>query len=260
MLHRLRRRLTYANIVSSLALFLVLTGGTAVALTGSNTVFTDDITNGHVRNADIGGNAVGGGKVADNSLSGADVNESTFAQVPSAANAGNAGTLDGKDSTEFLSSTGKAADADKLDGLEPSQLPGGVTSITPINNFPGIPFDLGTSTAGFKFVGNPETGITTTASQKLVGTASVPLADPTATSFDYDLCYRPSGGGALTPFSTSQSGATLTSTDVVYTAASSKVPGAGTWDVGFCLKQATNDARDAERTNEVNGWVMVVNP
>jgi hypothetical protein len=149
--------------------------------------------------------------------------------------------------------------ADKLDGMEPNQLPGSIASITPINTFPGIPFDLGTSAAGFKFVGDPETGITTTASQTLVGTAEVPLGDPTATTITYDLCYRPSGGGTLTPFSSSSSSATLTVSDVVYTATSSVVPGAGAWDVGFCLVQATNDSRDAERTSYVNGSVMVVN-
>jgi hypothetical protein len=35
-----------SNVVGYLALFLVLTGGTAYALDGSNTVFSDDIVNG----------------------------------------------------------------------------------------------------------------------------------------------------------------------------------------------------------------------
>jgi hypothetical protein len=39
----LRSHLTFANVTSLLALFLVLSGGTAVALNGGNTVFTDDI-------------------------------------------------------------------------------------------------------------------------------------------------------------------------------------------------------------------------
>ena len=40
MLSRIRARLTYANVVATLSLFLVVTGGTAVALKGSNTVFS----------------------------------------------------------------------------------------------------------------------------------------------------------------------------------------------------------------------------
>jgi hypothetical protein len=35
---RIRPRLTYANVMATLAVFLVLSGGTAVALNGSNTV------------------------------------------------------------------------------------------------------------------------------------------------------------------------------------------------------------------------------
>ena len=86
----------------------------------------------------------------------------------------------------------------------------------------------------------------------------MPLGDPTATTINYDLCYRPSGGSTITPFNNGSS-ATLTPTDVVYTATSSVVPSAGTWDVGFCVRSAVNDSRNAERTSYVNGWVMVVN-
>ena len=85
-----------------LALFLVLTGGTAYALTGSNTVFSDDIVNGHVRTADVANDntaaALRGVDIANGSLTGTDVandsvggqqiNESTLGTVPSAAQGG----------------------------------------------------------------------------------------------------------------------------------------------------------------------------
>jgi hypothetical protein len=83
------------NVVGYVALFLVLTGGTAYALDGSNTVFTDDIVNGEVQAPDIGPNAVSSGKVLnaslsgsdmrDDSITGLDVNESTLGQVPNSA-------------------------------------------------------------------------------------------------------------------------------------------------------------------------------
>lgn len=63
MLAGLRSRLTYPNIVSSLCLFLVLSGGTAVALPGSNTVLSDDIRNGQVKNPDVRSGAVSNGKL-----------------------------------------------------------------------------------------------------------------------------------------------------------------------------------------------------
>lgn len=129
-----RSRLTYANIVSSVCLFLVLGGGTAVALTGANTVFSDDITNGEVKNGDIASNAVsnpklrndsvGGGKVAPESLSGgdlagdsvmgADVDEDSLAAVPSAVVAGRATNAD--NATDAVRAQ-RAQDADTVDGL-----------------------------------------------------------------------------------------------------------------------------------------------
>jgi len=48
-----------------IALFLVLSGGSAWALDGSNTVFSDDIVNGEVKSADLGPNSVGSGKIND---------------------------------------------------------------------------------------------------------------------------------------------------------------------------------------------------
>lgn len=68
-----------------IALFLVVTGGTAYALAGSNTVFTDDIVNGQVRSADVaedsGPFALQGNDVLNNSLTGADIDESTLEVV-----------------------------------------------------------------------------------------------------------------------------------------------------------------------------------
>jgi hypothetical protein len=69
----MRKRLTYANVVSSLALFLVLTGGAAYALDGSNTVFSDDIVNGEVKVADIGQAAVATDEIANGQVKAADL-------------------------------------------------------------------------------------------------------------------------------------------------------------------------------------------
>jgi hypothetical protein len=89
----IRRHLTFANVASFLALFIVLTGGTAVALSGSNTVFSDDIVNNQVRSADVrdetlsaGGlvaadlqpGSVGSSEVIDNSLGSLDVHEESM--------------------------------------------------------------------------------------------------------------------------------------------------------------------------------------
>ncbi len=81
-----------------ITLILILSGETAYALDGHNTVFTDDIVNGEVKTADIGdgqvrgvdvandttGFALRGADLANGSLTGADVDESTHGQVPEA--------------------------------------------------------------------------------------------------------------------------------------------------------------------------------
>ncbi len=78
----LRRQLSYANVMATIAMFIALGGG-AYALSGKNTVASDDIINGQVKAEDIGGNQVKtadiaasqvtGGKVAADTLFGADI-------------------------------------------------------------------------------------------------------------------------------------------------------------------------------------------
>jgi cysteine-rich repeat protein len=79
MRERLRSHVTYANVMATIAVFLVLGGGSAVALNGSNTVQSDDLGPGaQVKAADVAANAVNGSKVVDNSLTGADIQDSSL--------------------------------------------------------------------------------------------------------------------------------------------------------------------------------------
>lgn len=89
----IRKRLTYANVMSSLAVFLILGGATAFAAKkiGSsglkaNAVTTAKIKREAVTTKKIKKNAVVGAKVKDGSLTGADINLSTLGTVPSATN------------------------------------------------------------------------------------------------------------------------------------------------------------------------------
>jgi hypothetical protein len=104
----MRKHLTYANVMSTLAALFALSGGVAYA---ANTVFSSDIVDGEVKAADIATSAVGeaeigqgavatselkndavtspkvlngtlvGGDVADNALKGADIDESTLSNI-----------------------------------------------------------------------------------------------------------------------------------------------------------------------------------
>ena len=61
------------HVIAYVALFFALTGGTAFALTGSNTVFSDDITNGEVKTADIGGGEVRSPDLLDSGVKATDI-------------------------------------------------------------------------------------------------------------------------------------------------------------------------------------------
>ena len=74
MRERFRSHLTYANVISTLCLFLLLGGGSAVALNGTNTVQSDDLGPGaQVKAPDVAAGAVGSAAVTNESLTGQDV-------------------------------------------------------------------------------------------------------------------------------------------------------------------------------------------
>jgi hypothetical protein len=67
------RRLIRQQWAGLIALFFVLGGGSAYALDGSNTVFSDDIVDGEVKEADIGQGAVASPEVKNDSIVAGDV-------------------------------------------------------------------------------------------------------------------------------------------------------------------------------------------
>jgi hypothetical protein len=88
-MRRIRSHLTFANVASAIALFVALSGGTAIALGGSNTVFTDDIANdtqaasggnpaGGLVAADLRPNSVGSSEVTNESLTTSDIKNSSL--------------------------------------------------------------------------------------------------------------------------------------------------------------------------------------
>lgn len=90
---KIRMRLTYANVMSSIAVFLVIGGASAFAASqlGKNSVGTKQLKNNAVTTAKIKKNAVTGAKVKNGSLTGADINLGTLGTVPSAGNSNTVG-------------------------------------------------------------------------------------------------------------------------------------------------------------------------
>lgn len=76
----MKARLTYANAMSSLALFLALTGATALAFgVPKNSVTSKTVKNGSLLSADLAdGEGVTGADVADGSLSGTDFGQGSI--------------------------------------------------------------------------------------------------------------------------------------------------------------------------------------
>jgi len=101
---KIRGKLTYANVVSSLCLFLVLGGGAALAATHlkRNSVGTAQIKDG----------AVTAAKVESDSLTGAQIAESTLGTVPSAVAAQTAQRAEGATRADLATRADTAARAD----------------------------------------------------------------------------------------------------------------------------------------------------
>ena len=74
-MNRFRPRLSYANVVSTLCLVLVVGGGVAYA---ANTVGSEDIINGQVKSVDIGTGQVQSADVRNDNLTSEDVQDNSL--------------------------------------------------------------------------------------------------------------------------------------------------------------------------------------
>src|SRR5690349_17915584 len=89
-MNQIRKRLTYANVMSSIAVFLVLGGGAAFAAgqLGKNSVGSKQLKKNAVTAAKIKRNAVTTAKIRNRAVTGAKIDLATLGTVPSAAHAG----------------------------------------------------------------------------------------------------------------------------------------------------------------------------
>jgi hypothetical protein len=102
---QIRKRLTYANVMSSIAVFLVLGGAAAFAASqkiGSKQLKANAVTTGKIKKA-----AVTTSKIKDNAVNGAKVNEGTLSTVPSASTAGFASSIPPAEATHFVGAPGE---------------------------------------------------------------------------------------------------------------------------------------------------------
>jgi hypothetical protein len=99
----IRKRISFANVTSFLALFVALSAGSYAAVklpansVGSKQIKAKAVTSAKlgskaVTSPKVAANAIDGSKVKDGALSGSDINLTTLGKVPSAANADTAGS------------------------------------------------------------------------------------------------------------------------------------------------------------------------
>jgi hypothetical protein len=104
-MQQLRQRLTYANVMSSIAVFLVL-GGSALAATqlGKNSVGSKQLKSNAVTAAKIKKNAVTGAKIKSGAVTGSKIDLATLGTVPKAAVAE---TIPPAEPTHFVGTAGE---------------------------------------------------------------------------------------------------------------------------------------------------------
>lgn len=135
---KIQEKLTYANVVATLAFFLVLTGGAAYAAShlAKNSVGTKQLKKGSVTSAKIKKEAVTGTKIELSSVG----------KVPSASRAdaaGDAGTLQGHAANAFMQGGGQFFSARRELAVGDSEVP--------FLNLPGIGPVTASCVAGAKY-------------------------------------------------------------------------------------------------------------
>jgi hypothetical protein len=103
---QIRKRLTYANVMSSIAVFLVLGGGAAIAA---------GLAKNSVGAKQLKKNAVTAAKIKNNAVNGAKVNEGSLGVVPNATHATSADKANTADKAITAGKADSAATATKAD-------------------------------------------------------------------------------------------------------------------------------------------------
>ncbi len=134
----------------------------------------------------------------------------------------------------------------------------GLSSIVEVYSWAGQGSSVPAQTAQFY---GPTVEVACEAGQRLTGSATASMAVFSATAksiYAYiGLCYQDISGGPLTIFSGKEYiEVQITNSMIPYAVSASVIPGAGKYNVGFCLhNQAFKEPID--NWDWVNGWVMV---
>ncbi len=198
---RLRRHVTYANVVSTLALVLAVGGGGVYAAgqIGGNdirkgAVRSKQIKNKNVKRQDISGGAVNSRKVSNESLKGKDIKEATLGIVPLAQDAHTLTGISGQVIRFSRSDPSAATQAVNFGGLNILLSCSAGTAAIEVSGSStgdsGTVFDSDTP-ATQQFSAATSQSVTTGAATD--GMATVRRVDGTVTRFDFELRYLANG-------------------------------------------------------------------
>jgi hypothetical protein len=115
----------------------------------------------------------------------------------------------------------------------------------------------------FVFAG-PTTKVTTAAGQSIAASGSAALATKVATTFTASVavCIQPAAGGALSLLDNNTNGAftdvTITNDTLSYAASATGSPGAGTFNVGVCVRDEST-SQEIDNADFSVGYAFVVN-
>jgi hypothetical protein len=200
---RLRRHLTYANVVATLALVFALGGGVVYAAgkigphgIAKNAIRSYHIRNKQVKRPDIAGGSINSRKVSNDSLTGKDIKESTLGLVPSAQDARTVSGI-----TERVVRAAQPTTS----GLTQVVAQGGLTVLTSCGTTDSTMEVHGSSPSDSGTVFEPGGGLqqftsatssTVTTMTATAGYATVRRIDGTITRFDFELDRSDDGFGS----------------------------------------------------------------
>lgn len=161
----LRSRLTYANVMSTIAVFLALGGGVAYA---ANTIFSEDIVDGEVKSADLGAGAVTGGKLGANTVSTNKILDGGVALADLAGDSVDGSkVLDSSLSALDLSFNSVGSDEIQTDAVQATEIADGAIDSGEIEDDSLFENDLGANSVGSSELKDSAVGTTDVANNSL---------------------------------------------------------------------------------------------
>jgi hypothetical protein len=145
----MRRHLTYANLMSTLAVFLAVGGGAAYA---ANTIFSTDIVDGEVKTQDLAADAVTSPKILDGGVKVTDINDGAVTNTKLGDGAVTSSKIGDGAVTNFKLGSGVVTHSklgpDSIDGSNVAAESLTLSDILGANKSGAISFSLGANTCG----------------------------------------------------------------------------------------------------------------